>query len=59
MAGENEIFRIDSERLRATLDASSVIGRFETGLKRLALSDEDKQMRDLFVSWGRKAGFDV
>lgn len=59
MGSENEIYRINSERLRATLDASSEIGRFETGLKRLALTDEDKEMRDLFVSWGREAGFDV
>ncbi len=42
----DELLRIDSERLRATLEASSAIGRFETGLRRLALSDEDKEMRD-------------
>ena len=33
------------------------IGRFrDTGLRRLALSREDKEVRDLFVGWAREAG---
>jgi len=31
----------------------------EKGVTRLALSDEDKQARDLFVSWLREAGLEV
>ena len=54
-----DLLRINGERLKATLDRSSEIGAFETGLKRLALTDEDKEMRDQFVNWGCDAGFDV
>jgi len=48
---------VDVDRLWATIDRSAAIGRFrEAGLRRLALSPEDKQMRDLFVGWAREAG---
>jgi beta-ureidopropionase / N-carbamoyl-L-amino-acid hydrolase len=49
--------KVDADRLWATIDQSAQIGRFrDTGLRRLALSPEDKQMRDLFVAWVRQDG---
>src|SRR5437879_13816036 len=54
------VLEIDSERLWETLERSGEIGRFrDVGLRRLALSAEDKQMRDLFVDWTKKAGCTV
>jgi N-carbamoyl-L-amino-acid hydrolase len=51
---------INAERLWQTLEASGRIGKLgETGLRRLALSDEDGEMRDLFVAWARDAGCSV
>ncbi|HET6928010.1 MAG TPA: Zn-dependent hydrolase, partial [Hyphomicrobiaceae bacterium] len=51
---------VDADRLWATIDRSAQIGRFrDTGLRRLALSSEDKQMRDLFVAWVRQDGCTV
>ncbi len=48
------------ERLWDSLEQSAAIGRFrDVGLRRLALSAEDKQMRDLFVGWARSAGCSV
>ena len=55
----SDLLHVNRDRLWLTLEASSAIGRFETGLRRLALSDEDKEMRDLFVSWARDAGYGV
>jgi beta-ureidopropionase / N-carbamoyl-L-amino-acid hydrolase len=47
---------VNSERLWATLERSAGIGRFRgTGLRRLALSREDQEMRDLFVGWAQEA----
>jgi len=52
--------KVDADRLWATIDRSAQIGRFrDTGLRRLALSPEDKEMRDLFVAWVREAGCTV
>lgn len=43
---------IDGDRLFETIAQSAKIGPGRAGgLRRLALSDADKQMRDLFVSW--------
>ena len=51
---------INGERLWDTLMASGQIGPGKsTGLSRLALSDADKQMRDVFVGWCREAGCTV
>ncbi len=48
---------VNAERLWDSLERSAEIGRFrEVGLRRLALSAEDKQMRDLFVDWAKAAG---
>src|SRR5215468_8315092 len=49
--------KVDADRLWATIDRSAQIGRFrDTGLRRLAVSPEDKEMRDLFVAWVREDG---
>jgi beta-ureidopropionase / N-carbamoyl-L-amino-acid hydrolase len=51
---------VNAERLWDSLERSAEIGRFrDVGLRRLALSVEDKQMRDLFVQWARTAGCTV
>ena len=42
------------------IERSAEIGRFrDTGVRRLALSQEDKEVRDLFVGWVREAGCTV
>ena len=52
--------RIDQERLWQSLMAMAKIGATaKGGSKRLALSDLDKQGRDLFVGWCREAGCTV
>jgi N-carbamoyl-L-amino-acid hydrolase len=52
--------RINMDRFWATMEASSQIGKGrELGLCRLALSDSDKEMRDLFVRWCREDGLAV
>ena len=54
------VLEIDPERLWESLERSAEIGRFrDVGLRRLALSAEDKQMRDLFVEWAKAAGCTV
>jgi N-carbamoyl-L-amino-acid hydrolase len=51
---------IDGDRLWRTLMRSGEIGTVrETGLCRLALTDEDKTMRDQFVEWCRDADLSV
>ena len=51
---------IDAERLRSTLDRSSEIGTGpKGGLRRLALSDSDGEIRDQFVEWCEAGGFRV
>ena len=48
---------IDPERLRSTLDRSSAIGTGpKGGLRRLALSDSDREMRDQFSAWCEAGG---
>jgi N-carbamoyl-L-amino-acid hydrolase len=52
--------RIDIGRLWSTLDASAEIGKGRPpGLRRLALGDADKRMRDTFVDWCEAAGLTV
>ncbi len=54
------VLEINPERLWDSLERSAEIGRFrDVGLRRLALSAEDKQMRDLFVDWVKAAGCTV
>jgi hypothetical protein len=50
------VLEVNPERLWDSLERSAEIGRFrDVGLRRLALSAEDKEMRDLFVDWARAA----
>ncbi len=54
------VLEINPERLWDSLERSAEIGRFrDVGLRRLALSAEDRQMRDLFVEWTKAAGCTV
>ena len=54
------VLEVNPERLWESLERSAEIGRFrDVGLRRLALSAEDKQMRDLFVDWAKSAGCTV
>jgi len=54
------VLEVNPERLWESLERSAEIGRFrDVGLRRLALSAEDKQMRDLFVEWAKTAGCTV
>ncbi len=41
------------------LETSADIGAFNGGLRRIALTETDKEMRDQFVAWGKEAGFDI
>ena len=51
---------IDADRLWSTLDRSAEIGVGKAGgLRRVALSDDDKIMRDQFVEWCGRAGCKV
>ncbi|MGG7603686.1 Zn-dependent hydrolase [Massilia sp. BKSP1R2A-1] len=52
--------RINGERLWKSLMDLAAIGATEKGgVKRLALTDLDRQGRDLVVRWGREAGMEV
>lgn len=54
------VLEINAERLWDTLERSAEIGRFrDVGLRRLALSADDKKMRDLFVDWAKEAGCSI
>ncbi|MEL0020014.1 MAG: Zn-dependent hydrolase [Rickettsiales bacterium] len=51
---------IDADRLWSTLERSAEIGVGKAGgLRRVALSDDDKVMRDQFVEWCRSCGCTV
>ena len=52
--------RVNGDRLRSTLEDMARIGATPNGgVHRLALSDEDKQARDLLVSWMRAIDLEV
>lgn len=52
--------KIDGDRLWDSLMQLAAIGAVgETGVCRLAASEEDRQARDLFAGWCREAGLDV
>lgn len=52
--------RIDGQRLWSSLMEMAQIGATARGgVCRLALTDEDKQARDLFVRWCREAGCEI
>jgi beta-ureidopropionase / N-carbamoyl-L-amino-acid hydrolase len=49
---------IDGDRLWASIAASARIGAGpKGGLRRLTLTDADKEVRDLFASWAKAAGY--
>ncbi|RST74125.1 Zn-dependent hydrolase [Siminovitchia acidinfaciens] len=52
--------KINLSRLKSTFEVSSNIGKTKGGgLTRLPLSKEDKEMRDVFISWLKDAGLHV
>lgn len=52
--------RINGKRLQSTLEEMAKIGATPGGgVQRLALSDEDKQARELFVSWLKEIDLEV
>ncbi len=52
--------RVNGARLRASLEEMATIGATPGGgVQRLALSDEDKRARDLFVKWLQQLGLAV
>ncbi|RWR10066.1 Zn-dependent hydrolase [Siminovitchia fortis] len=52
--------RININRLMKTIEESAGIGRLSGGgICRLALTDEDKKMRDTFIQWLKNSGLKV
>ena len=52
--------RINGERLwQSLMDLAAIGATDKGGVKRLALTDLDRQGRDLVVRWGREAGLEV
>ncbi|MCH1990981.1 Zn-dependent hydrolase, partial [Achromobacter xylosoxidans] len=52
--------RVDGDRLWASLERMAQIGATpKGGVCRLALTDLDRESRDLFVQWAREAGCTV
>jgi beta-ureidopropionase / N-carbamoyl-L-amino-acid hydrolase len=52
--------RVNAERLRATIkELARIGGTAGGGMHRLALTDEDKQARDLFVQWLKELGLEI
>lgn len=57
---ESLLLQINRKRLLETIKVSSSIGSSKNGgLTRLALSEADKTMRDVFVDWLSEEGLDV
>jgi N-carbamoyl-L-amino-acid hydrolase len=48
---------VNGDRLWSTLMASAAIGASRGGLRRLALTPEDKAARDLLATWAREGGY--
>lgn len=58
--GTHQSLRINGKRLWDSLMELAKLGATEKGgVKRLALTDLDKQGRDLVISWGKAAGMSV
>jgi N-carbamoyl-L-amino-acid hydrolase len=52
--------RVNRERLwRSLMDLARIGGTAKGGVKRLALTELDRQGRDLFVGWAREAGLET
>ncbi|MEH0021507.1 MAG: Zn-dependent hydrolase [Desulfobacter sp.] len=57
---DTNALRVNGNRLQETLETMARIGATPGGgVQRLALSDEDKQARDLFASWLREMDLEV
>ena len=57
---KNNQLRVNGKRLQHTLEEMAKIGATPNGgVQRLALSDEDKQARDLFVKWLKELELEV
>ena len=57
---EKNQLRVNGKRLQHTLEEMAKIGATPNGgVQRLALSDEDKQARDLFVKWLKELELEV
>lgn len=55
-----DTLRVDRARLARLFERSNAIGATAAGgLSRLALSEQDAEMRDQFCAWGREQGYDV
>ena len=60
MSETNLSMKINLSRLISTFDVSSSIGTTENGgLSRLALTAEDKKIRDIFIRWLKEAGLSI
>src|SRR5258707_2587836 len=56
----SELFGIDASRFWSTVMRSGEIGPGKAGgLRRLALTDADKETRELFITWCTEAGCTV
>src|SRR5512133_1994578 len=54
------MLRTNGERLKASLlEMGQIGGTPAGGVTRLALTDEDREARDLFARWAREAGLAV
>lgn len=52
--------RINAARLMQSIEASALVGALSNGgIRRLALTDEDRLMREMFVQWLQEAGLQV
>jgi N-carbamoyl-L-amino-acid hydrolase len=57
---DRQDLRVDRQRLRQSLEKMATIGATPGGgVQRLALSDEDKEARDLLVTWMKDLDLDV
>ncbi|MEM7227111.1 MAG: Zn-dependent hydrolase [Pseudomonadota bacterium] len=57
MTERRNLLEVDGARLWSTIERSALFGPGKAGgLRRLALSDSDKEMRDQFVEWCQAAG---
>lgn len=57
---EHTSYKVQLKRLMDTINESAEIGKIPgNGLGRLALTNEDKQMRDMLTKWMIEAGLDV
>ena len=57
---EKNQLRVNGKRLQHTLEEMAKIGATPNGgVQRLALSDEDKEARDLFVKWLRELDLEI